>query len=314
MAINTTTLLAGVKRRISMPASQVLLEDDDILAFADDVIRSKIIPVLEGVNQEYFVTSTDVTIVASQSEYAIPYRAIGRALRELKLKDSTDATNVRNIAKVNIEDIQMFLSGTLVTGFYFKGDLIRLIPDVPSTYAGTDVLEVWYRLPPNKLVATSEVATVVSATTTVVTVDAVPSGITALTPIDFIQGQSGNRIYSIDKTPTAVGSTTISFTSGDIPTGLTAGDLVCLAGYSSVLNGIPDEAYPYLESCVAKRCLKAIGDFEGSRELDEDISEEKKALLSIIEPRMDGEPTIIINRYGLVRGQRFGQGRWLYGQ
>lgn len=314
MAITTTRLLSGVKRRISMPASQVLLEDDDILELADDIIKTSIIPLLEGVNQEYFVTSTDISLVASTSEYDIPYRAVGRALRDLKIKDSSDTTSVRNLTKVAIEDSHLYLQNAVTSAFYFKGDRIRLVPDVASTYAGTDVLEVWYRLPPSRLTGLTNVATVVSATTTVVTVDAVPTGITITTPIDFIQAVSGNRIYAIDKTPTVATATTLTFTSGDIPTALTAGDYIALAGYSPVLNGIPDDAYPYLESLVAKRCLKSIGDFEGSRELDADISDEKKALMSVLEPRIDGEPTIIINRNGLVRGNKFGQRRWLYAQ
>jgi hypothetical protein len=166
---------------------------------------------------------------------------------------------------------------------------------------------------PNKLVSTSSCATVVSATTTDVTVDATPSSITVLTNTDFIQAKSGNRLYSIDKIPTGVAATTISYTSGDIPSQLSAGDYICLAGYSPVINMIPDDAYSYLESLLAKRCLMAIGDFEGSAMLDADIAEEKTNLLKLIEPRVTGEPKVIINRTGLVRGNKSAQLRWLGG-
>lgn len=313
MAITADRLLAGVKRRISMPSSQVLLDDDDILAFADDVVKSKVVPMFESVNQEYFVTSTDTALAASTSEYDIPYRAVGRALREIKIKSSTDDTDVRNLSKINIEDIQYYSAMSSVSAFYFKGDRIYLVPSVSSA-TQVNELEIWYRLAPSNLVKLSTVATVVSATSTIVTVDAVPSSITTSTPIDFVQAKSGNRIYDIDKTPTAVGSTTITFAASTIPSALTAGDYIVLAGYSPVVNMIPNEAYPFIESSVAKRCLKAIGDFEGSRELDEDIADEKKSLLMMLEPRIDGEPTIIINRSGLVRGNKFGQRRWLYGE
>ena len=313
MAIIADSILTGVKRRISMPASQVLLQDTDILAFADDAIKAHIIPMLESTNQEYFVTSEDIPLVASTSEYNIPYRATGRSFRELKLKSSTDSTDVRNLQKISIEDLQIFSSQALPMGFYFKGDRFVLVPDVSSS-AQVDLIEAWYRLAPSNLVALAEVSTVVSVTSTIVTVDTVPSTFTVSTPIDFIQGVSGNRIYSIDKSPTAVGSTTITFAAGTIPSTLIAGDYIALAGESPVANMIPNEVYPYLESVLAKRCLRSIGDFEGARELNDDISEEKKNLLKILEPRIDGEPTVIINRTGLVRGQKFGQRSWLYGQ
>lgn len=313
MAIISDDLIAGIKRRISMPANQVLMSDSDILAMVDAVIRSNIIPIFESSNQDYFVTTKDVALVASTSEYNIPYRAVGRTLRDLKIKDSvSDETYVRNLTKVAIEDIEYATGNSSVSAFYFKGDRIKLVPSVSSAVQ-TNYLEMWYKIAVSKLVLTTSVATVVSATTTTVTVDSVPSSITTSTPIDFIQGVSGNRIYDIDITPTAVATTTISFTSGDIPTALQAGDYIALAGYAPVVTMIPDEAWPLIESLAAKRCLKAIGDFEGARELNEDITEEKKELLKLIEPRIDGEATVIINRSGLVRGNKTSQRRWLFG-
>lgn len=314
MATIADNLLSGVKRRISMPASQVLLDDSDILSFSDNVIQSKIVPLYESTNQEFFVTSVDVSLVASTSDYSVPYRAVGRALRDLKLKDTATGTHIRSLPKIAIEDLDMYLNYSLPSGFYFKGDNIHIVPDIDSSYTGSDKLEVWYRLAPSKLTLLENVATVVSVASPVVTVNLSPSTFSSLTPLDFIKGKSGNSILSIDKTPVSVTSTEITFASADIPSQLEAGDYIALAGYSPVVNMISDEAYPYLESNVAKRCLKAIGDYEGSRELDEDISDEKKALLMLLEPRISGEPTIIINRTGLVRGNKFDNRGWLHNQ
>lgn len=313
MAITADQLLAGVKRRISVPANQVLLENSDILAMADAVIRSHIVPIFESVNQDFFVTSTNVALVANKSEYDIPYRAVGRALRDLKLKDSaTDEVFVRSLSKVAITDIELVLGNTDVSAFYFKGDRIALVPSVGSA-TQTKYLEVWYRIVPSTLIEISSAATVVSVGATDITVNATPTSITNLTPVDFIQAKSGSRIYSMDVTPTATTSTTISFSASDIPSDLTAGDYIALAGTAPVVTMIPNEAYSLIESLVAKRALKAIGDFEGAKVVDEDIREEEKGLLKIIEPRIDGEPTVIINRTGLVRGNKFGQRRWFYG-
>lgn len=314
MSITADYIVAQLKVRVTLPASQVLLEDEDFLTLADAVVQSGLIPLLESTNGDFFVTSSDVSLVASQSEYDIPYRAIGRAMREIKLKETATPTNIRNLIKVEIEDKDYYGVGdSSICGFYFKGDRLRLVPDVPSTLTVAQQLEIWHRLAPNKLTLLENVCTVVSATSTIVTVDAVPSTITASTPIDFIQGRAGCRIYSIDKTPTAAGATTLTFATGVIPSDLTAGDYIALAGYSPVLNMIPNECYPYFESLLAKRVLKAIGDYEGSKELNEDIKDEKAGLLLILEPRIDGEPTVINNRTGLVRGNKGSQRRWFRG-
>ncbi len=96
-----------------------------------------------------------------------------------------------------------------------------------------------------------------------------------------------------------------------IPSLLKAGDYICLAGQSPVLNFVPNEMYPYIESCVCYRILGSVGDYDGAKFLANDIAVEEKNIKMIIEPRVDGDPTIIINRYGLVRGNKFGQRRWL---
>ncbi len=312
MAITADRLLEGIKRRIIVPSSQSLFSDTDFFAFADDIISSRIVPLLESVNQEFFVTRTSTPLVASQSIYSIPYRAIGRSLRELKISDSND--NVRNIALISIEDAHVFNPNSLTCGFYFLGDKIHLVPDVPSSISGSQSLDIWYRLPPSKLVASSSAAFVVSVSSPDVVVTSVPSGMVTGSVIDFVQGRSGNSIYEIDKTITNIAGTTITFDPADIPDDLAAGDFIAMAGYSPVVNFVPNECYSLIESLTAKRVLTSQGDFEGAARLEEDISEETKNIKMILEPRIDGEPTIIINRYSLARGNKYRQRSWIYGQ
>lgn len=315
MAILADNILSGVKRRCVLPSNQVLLQDADILVLADDIVKIKIIPLLESVNQEYFVTTQDVTIVANQSVYPIPYRAMGRALREIKLVDANG--NVRNIAEINIEDAHSYSASANILGFYFIGDQIRLVPDVPSTLSIAMSIRFWYRLPPNSLCASTSSALITSVTATTVGVNVVPSNLVNGSIIDFIQGQSGNSIYAFDKTLTSISGSTFTFGAGVIPATapniLQAGDYVSLAQTSPVLNFIPNEVSPYLETLISKRVLKAIGDFDGANILNDDIKEEKEDLLKLLEPRSDGEAIIIINRQSLVRGNKFAQRRWLYG-
>ena len=98
-----------------------------------------------------------------------------------------------------------------------------------------------------------------------------------------------------------------------MPASFAPGDFVAIAGQSPVVNFIPNECYSLLESLLAYRVLNSLGDFEGAKTLAEDIAVEERNIKQLLEPRIDGEPTIIINRTGLVRGTKWLQRRWLYG-
>ena len=311
MAVTADRILAGVKRRAVVPTNQVTLDDDDILALIDDVIKVHAVPLVDSVNGEFFVTSENETITASQDNYAIPYRAIGRTLRDLKIMDSS-STSVRNCPYIEPEDIHLYEDTALEWGHYFRGDEFYLVPSVPSTYTAAEQLQKWYKMRPSNLVKLANAAKVTSVSSPNVEVDAA-GDVATNSVIDFIKGKSGNRLYSIDKTCTNVSGTTLTFSAADIPSDLTAGDYISIQGTSPVIQMIPDECSPWIESLAAQRVLEAIGDNEGGQVLADDILTERRNLLQILEPRNEGEPKIIINRASLARGGKFNQRRWLYG-
>jgi hypothetical protein len=298
MAKTTDRLLAGLKRRVIIPSSQPLMSDSDMLALADDVIASTMVPMLKSTRQDFFVTSTRTDLVAATSSYSIPYRAAGRTVRDLKRVDSAGSKLDLNL--IASEDEHLFAQTGDPHSFYFKGDKIILVPTPDS--ADYD-LEIWYELMPSSLVETTSASLVSTATTTVVTVDQVPSGITNGVTVDFIQGRSGNTILSMDVTVQGATSTTITFASGEVPTSLGSGDYVALSQQTPVIM-LPDECYPLLETLTSMRILEAIGDFEGADRLKDQAKDERKDLLKMLEPRITGESTKIINRNGLLRGAR----------
>ncbi len=312
MAVTSEELVDGIKKRVTVPASQALISDADILAIANTMIRGRMIPLIESLNQEFFVRTSETDVVAGQSEYQIPYRAIGRKLRELKMIDAQD--NVRNLALIAIEDAQLYETSTLSIGFYFKGDKFRLVPNIQSDITPDQTLEMWWYMPPNAMCSVADAALVTSIAGATVTCTSVPAAVSTATALDFIQGQSGNTIYDFDIAASSTTSTTVVFASSDaVPTSLTAGDYIAAAGTSPVVNFLPNEAQPLLESYCAQRVCQRIGDFDGARMIDPDITVEEKNLKLLLEPRIDGEPIIIINRRGLVRGLKSQQMRWVTG-
>jgi len=311
MAITADRVLAGVKRRAVVPTNQVTLDDDDILDLIDDVIKVHVVPLVDSVNGEFFVTIHLEALVASQDNYAIPYRSIGRTLRDLKIRNTT-SLNVRNCPYVESEDIHLYTDTALDFGHYFRGDEVYMVPSVPSTFNATESLEMWYKIRPSSLVKLNNAAKVSSVSSPNVTVEAA-GDIATGSVVDFIKGKSGNSIRAIDKTCTNVSGTTFTFAAADIPTDLAAGDYIALAGFSPVITMIPDECSPWIERLAAREVLLAIGDDIGADKLASGIVQERTNLLQILEPRNEGEPRVIINRQGLVRGGKFHQRRWLYG-
>lgn len=285
-----------------MPASQVLMNDTDILAIADYVTRSKVVPLIKSVRQDYFVVSARTQLVTNQVTYDIPSRALARTLRDLKLVDSSG--NRRDMALIALEDEHLFRTGTLPVGFYFKGDKVAIVPKPTDSNYG---IELWWEMPPSKLVSVSSAAIVQSVVGDDVTVNGIPSGFNTGVLVDFIKGISGNSTIDYDIAITNIAGNTISFGAGLVPPSLVPGDYISLAETTPVLQ-LPNEAEPYLETTTAKQVLKAIGDYEGSDRLNEDEEKEATNLKILLEPRIEGEATKIINRRSLVRGWR---GRFL---
>ena len=299
MAKTSDRLLEGVKRRAIVPSSQPLFDDNDLLALADDVIEELMVPLLKAARQDFFVTTDEVTVVSGTRLYDIPYRSVGRTLRDLKLLNGTGF--IRSLPKIAIEDEHLFQSsGGNVTGFYFRGDKIALVPTPTSSGFS---LERWYELAPSKLVKVSDAAVVTGITATTVTVDTAPDTIATGTVIDFIQARSGNSLLAMDKTVTNVAGNVYTFAVDDIPTTLAVGDYVSVAQTTPVIM-FPNECYPLLETATTRRALAALGDFEGADVLAKDEGEESKRLRALLEPRIEGEATVIINRRGLLRGTR----------
>jgi hypothetical protein len=304
MAKTTTELLTAVKRLITMPASQVLMTNTDMLAIADDVLMRNIVPAILASRQDFLMGEpTTTATVADQAAYSIPVRAVGRAIREVKLLDGSD--NARNLSLIQLEDEHLFADTGAPTGFYFRGDKLILVPAPDSDDYS---IKMWYPIQPSNLVESTAVATVVSTTTTVVTVNSTPSGITSGSVVDFIQGVSGNSLLATDKTVASTTTTTITFAANTIPTGLVAGDYIALAQRAPVFVGIPDEAFPWIKLETGAEILYAVGDYDGQAKLLEQANKHKEAFLQLIQPRAVGEPTKIINRNGLLR-RRFYKAR-----
>lgn len=316
MAITTARLLRGIKRRITVPANQQLIDDPGMLELADDIMKDYMVPLIVSTRQNYFVVTDTQTVTESQAAYDIPYRYVGRTLRDIKYSYDGTSTGIKDLTMVALEDEHLFAQEGQPGAFYFKGDQIVL---VPAPIDDTQYIQFWGELAPSLLCETDDAAqiTAVSAgvSTTTVTVSSLPSTMTAGVDIDFVQGKSGCRILAFDKEISSIGTLTLVFDNDDVPDALAAGDWIAIAQQTPILQ-VPDECYPLYETKVCARVLFAVGDFEGSTKLDnDDAVKQETSLKKLLEPRIQGAQTKIVNRNGLLRGRGlpFWRGRGLYG-
>jgi len=308
MTTTVDSMLERIKRRITVPSNQVLLDNDQMLIMANDVVRERMIPLMMSVNQNYFVVRTDIDVVSDQAEYSIPYRSIGRGLRDLKMQRGDDENAVSQMTLIALEDAHLFGQGaTPPLYFYFRGDKIILVP-VPID--DTFVMQVWYNLQPSRFILTTDAARVASVSGAIVTCDSVPSELVAGVDIDFIEGKAGCSILEMDVGITNVSGNQITFASADvIPPSLAEGDYISVATTTPVVP-LPDEAVPLIECWTGERICYAIGDFDGAQLLAQRAVDLEKNLRMILEPRIEGAQTKIVNRRGLLRGQGFSTWRY----
>lgn len=320
MAWTTTQFLTALKRNVTVPANNFRFTDTDLLSMADEQMQTFMLPLITSLRQEFFVRQENVALVADQANYKIPYRAVGRTLREIKCADSiSDPQTVYNLVYVLPEDTQRFIFNNVAgnaVGYTVRGDNIVILP-TPNTGI-TQNLQFFYELIPSQLIAVEDAGVVSSvntgtgAVTMVAAVDDFATGDT----MDLVDYQSGNAVIGLDLVNASVSSNIVTFDPDDLPVApnaLKAGDYVCLANQTPVLQ-IPNEAFFVMVQAVSVKVLEAQGDFEGMNAAQEKLKENIEGLTKLLVPRVESDAPTIINNNGLIsnRNQRSWLRRYTY--
>lgn len=311
--MTSNTLINSVKRRAGLPDNQSTFEVSDYLAFANEEISLGLLPTILRLHEDYLLYSEEIPLVASKSNYKVPYRAIGNKLREISMKDS--AGNITEMTRINIGDLPDYLSNgglNRLQAFYVKNNEIVLVPEVSASITGSLVMS--YYLRPNDLVEESRagVITDINTSTGVITLKSFPTVFTTTNSIgttqkyDFIKSQSPNNIMSFDIDVVSVDSTTntITFAAADLPSDLEKGDYVNLAT-ESIVPQIPTDLHVVLAHRVAMRCLESLGDTEALQNASAKLGEMEQNTPTLIDNRVENAPRKVINRQSLFRSGAF---------
>lgn len=309
-SLTSNRLIASIKRRAFIPDNQVTFTDEDFLAFATEELEQGLVPYILRHHEDYFLQEEFVPLIANQSDYKIPSRAIGNKLREISYRDSN--SNLYEMTRIEVQDAVdydgSFFSGNLVSAFYIFNNKVRIVPPLTSQPSGDLVMTYFMRR--NELVPESRAATITSIDTVggVIGVNTIPTDdlnvplFSAATKLDFIMAETPHVTLGFDITPQAVNTTTniITIDPTSIPADLEVGDYVNLA-CETIVPQIPADLHMQLAQRTAVRCLEAMGDTEGVQVGKASLTELEDKGSSLIDNRVEGAPRKVVNRDGLLR-------------
>ncbi len=307
MAKTTDQFLNEVKKTVTIPANQVLLQDQDILDFGTKQQSSKMVPLMLSLRQDFFLRVEHEPFISGQDQYPINYRAIGRSLQDVKFFDGKVS---RRMSLIQTNDVQYFYFSAEPFGFYLRGDNIIVVPP-PEGNNVSSQLEQWFFFRPNDLTSVSNAGKIVTVAGDMVTVDNVPPTITVGSLVDVIQGVQGNATLAYDCPVTnisgntvtlATGSLTVAVAPAPVPT-VISGDWISPAQTTPVIQ-LPDESFDFFVNCTCLSVLGAVGDFEGKKDIMNSLKEIRTDLEQLLSPRVENSSRKVIQRNGLLNGSR----------
>ena len=258
-------------------------EPQEVLDVAYDQLTSVVVPLIIALNEEYYVRSENQSVVAGQREYEIPYRALGRILRELKLIKNTRVIDLPRMEPELVTSSEQ----SEPEAFYLEGFNAVLYP-TPRNAEGS--VNMSYFLTPSRpvLVANAGLITAIDRATGVIT-SSLPTDWTLTDTFDLVTSKNGHDSKALDLTASAVSTSSITFTASDIPTSIAVGDYVAKAGYAPYFQ-CPDIAYRYLIQLTVNDLLQSMG---SQAELQAGMAKSeqlKGALIQTLSKRVVGAP------------------------
>lgn len=288
---SVNALLASVKQRSMNASNQSLLQDADIVRIASEELQAVILPYIESVKGEYYVTNADVPFISGTTTYTLPQRATGTKLRDVCLLDFQKNAVMLNY--INPEDLKSsWAYAPYQFGFYPKDNSIVLVlGNLIGSGNYTNVRLIYFRRPNTLCMTgvTGNAGQVISfdRLAQTITLDFAPTTWTTGTQFDIINALPPFQSRGDDLAISNISGFVLTFTA-PLPTDLAVGDWVSEANFSPIPQ-IPVECHRLLEALTAARVLQYCGDpsFTVMQAMAESM---KRDLIQILSPRIDGSP------------------------
>lgn len=304
--MNTTQLLASLKRRAYVPTAGTQLDDTALLSILDEATTEKVLRMVLNAREGFMRRTLTIPLVAGQSAYALPGNATGGTVLWVRYVDPNNPGNTWPVPHCDEVDLVYYPTQSFGFGcvWYFDGGQLQLVPP-PAASQGN--LIVAYTARPNQLTAVANTLTVVAVTGTYqvkLSANGATIGLTTGVKADIIQTDGVHDWRMVNKTATVVADTA-TFTSWDQTP--QAGDYVCLTGYTPVPQ-LPDETHSFLALEGARRFASAINSPK-TPGLTAEVAQLQSEIADMLSPRAVKQSKRVINRVGAFRSRR-GLGNW----
>ena len=303
---NTQQLIANIKRRGSIPTSQILYTDADFVALANDEMKDTVVSLVMSAREEYFVKYEDFSVNA-QGTIEIPPASIGMKLRAVCWIQQNNPVVLYNMPRLTLENISgQIYTNSSVSGFYVQDNELIFWPQNSLPF-GSQVRVFYYKtrldLTPPELYA--RVLSVDTNTNSVV-LDSVPTTFevgsllnTVAEEVPFDTTNESTEIISLS-------SPTVELSSVE---GILEGDYISAKGTSAIPQ-LPIEAHSWLAQLTVVKCLEGLGDREGMKAAQAKADQVRDQMLILINPRVDGSVKKVIPQSGGMRTASGTRWRW----
>jgi hypothetical protein len=293
----TSNLISSVKRKALLPTG--MISDTDIIELMDDELHTAIIPFLMRLREDYFATWVDFT-TGGTNIFEIPTDAIGAKLKDVVFYLSGYQEAFVNVARLTIEELSANRYDSMRPyGFYILGNKLYFYP---QNAAAGQTLRLYYYKRINHLtpildtvsgVEVNYACKITDITNNIATVDIIPDGWTTTTAIDVIKGIQNYDVTSTNSITDITGNV-ITLAN----TGPSIGDYLCVRG-DTVYPQIPEEIHPLLVQATIIKVLESMKDDKGLKIAAERYAKMEDDLMTLLTPRVDGEPKKIVNAGGI---------------
>lgn len=300
-------LIATIKRACAVPTSQLTYTDADWALMANDMLQTKVVPLLMSTREDYFTTFEEV-LSPADGRIQFASDAVGSKLRNVCYVSQQNPLVLINLPRIDLDVVAGvgFYNLWTLAGFYVEGNEVCLYPNT-SVPTNTNIRIYYYRrtLALADPASYGQVISVDTGTNTVV-LNFIPYDWEIGTELNVVGSQPNFLINNPLTTITAVSSPSIILDSVE---GIEIGDYISEVGYSAIPQ-IPIEAMNYLAQLTAAMALEGLGQFDGAKSALAVADSLKESLLVMVSQRVDGSPKKVINPSG---GLRVAAGSWRRG-
>lgn len=303
-AWDTSSILDRVKNITFMPTAQNVFTEARLVDMINEEMYAYITPFLLEAHEDYLLTYTDISLVASTAAYDLPTDALGDTLQDVKIRYADGREDNVPRRTTGMGDSMFARSTDVPTWFQIRGN--QIIFPIPTTTLTDPVVRLYYHKRPAPLAVTTDYGLVSAIDTGAPTVTyASASG---LNGDALVNVQRGDGLYDFRVESWSGSATSTVFTpdnTGEIESySVAVGDYVVADGYAAVPQ-LPRELVPALCYRVGINILRARGLEQLAQQLELKAAQLEDKLRGMFRQRVVAEPPILFNPNSPLRLRNF---------